>query len=468
MFFVMLVVCLLAAPCATAQDDGEPAGGIDVIEVARWPTDTVVMRDGRRLGGLIRYEDRRLVELVELGHKPGRPMYLLVRWIPRDEIADIERLDAAQRRELQRRIFLFRKRTKIAAVLRQQIELTVRHLDDVPYRHYDGPWFTLDSTADERLTREVIVRIEQMVAGFRTFIRPRHKPERPPRIVLLNTQQEYLAFQQRAALRIQHAAYFDLRRNEVIAGGELAVISQQLKEISQHHQQLLEKFKGRDQELQRILARLTRQLREAGYDENVIRELRTAARNEWNRKLREPKEAAIRMAERENEALFRDKFRVLYHEAFHAYLQNYVFGKAKYNVPRWMNEGLAQVFESGLLEAGLLRLDAPDPTLLTSLQEELRGQQVLPLVELLTAPVDQFLVQHGDEARRSNRLYIYSWGLAYYLIFEGRVLDSQALDHYLRVDSGAHDPLRRFEAMVGMPLGKFEDQWRTAMLQYRP
>jgi hypothetical protein len=307
-----------------------------------------------------------------------------------------------------------------------------------------------------------------MVAGFRTFIRPQHKPERPPRIVLLNSQPEYLAFQQRAGLAIQHAAYFDLRRNEVIAGGELAVLSQQLKEISQHHQQLLEKFQDREQELQRILARLTRQLREAGHDENVIRELRTAARNEWNRKLREPKEAAIRMAERENEALLRDKFRVLYHEAFHAYLENYVFDKAKYHVPRWMNEGLAQVFESGLLDAGLLRLDAPDPGLLTLLQEELRGPQVLPLVELLTAPVEQFLVQHGDEARRSNRLYLYSWGLAYYLIFEGRMLDSQALDQYLRVDAGARDPLQLFEAMVDMPIGKFEDQWREAMLDYRP
>ncbi|NIL95894.1 MAG: DUF1570 domain-containing protein [Planctomycetales bacterium] len=466
-FLWILFASLLPSWDGLAEEDWQPAVGVDVREVARWPTDQVVLHDGRRLEGLIRQADSRRVELVEVGRKPGRPMYLLVRWIDREEIAQIQRLDTVERHELQRRIFAFRKRTKIAAALRQQIHLTVRSQDDVEHLHYEGPWFTLDSTADEPLTREVVVRVEQMMAGFRTFIRPQHEPPSPPRIVLLNTQQEYLAFQQRAALRIEHAAYFDVQKNEIIAGGELAALSQRLEEIRQHHRQLREKLEQRDEQLQTILTRLTHQLREAGHDEDVIRDLRKAARSEWKRKLREPKEAAIRLAERENEAIVQEKFRVLYHEAFHAYLENYVFDRTRYKVPAWLNEGLAQVFESGLLDAGLLRLDAPDPTRLASLQRELRGPQVLPLVELITAPAEEFLVQHGEQARRSNRLYLYSWGLAFYLIFEGRTLDSEALDRYLKIDSQIHDPVRRFEAMVDMPLDKFEAQWRQAMLQYR-
>ncbi|NIP84408.1 MAG: hypothetical protein GTO03_02155, partial [Planctomycetales bacterium] len=139
-----------------------------------------------------------------------------------------------------------------------------------------------------------------------------------------------------------------------------------------------------------------------------------------------------------------------------------------YDVPRWLNEGLAQVFESGLWEAGVLRLDAPDPALLAALQADLQGAQPLPLGELLAAPVAQFLVRHGQQAGRSHRLYLYSWGLAYYLIFEGRLLDSAALEHYLGAGQGQGDPQARFEALVKMPLGKFQAQWRAAMVGLGP
>ena len=43
-------------------------------------------------------------------------------------------------------------------------------------------------------------------------------------------------------------------------------------------------------------------------------------------------------------------FRRLAHEAFHAYLETYVYPRQAYDVPRWLNEGLAQTFEAGLLE----------------------------------------------------------------------------------------------------------------------
>ena len=40
--------------------------------------------------------------------------------------------------------------------------------------------------------------------------------------------------------------------------------------------------------------------------------------------------------------------------------QGGVYNPATHDVPRWLNEGLAQVFEGGQLESGSLRIDAPD------------------------------------------------------------------------------------------------------------
>ena len=50
----------------------------------------------------------------------------------------------------------------------------------------------------------------------------------------------------------------------------------------------------------------------------------------------------------------------LYHEAFHAYVRNWVFPRPRYDIPPWLDEGLAVLFEGGLLEGDrLLRVDTP-------------------------------------------------------------------------------------------------------------
>jgi len=81
-----------------------------------------------------------------------------------------------------------------------------------------------------------------------------------------------------------------------------------------------------------------------------------------------PDELAPILAERkrvqavrdQNEAVFtRARLRLvqrLYHEAFHAYLSNCVYPPADGEMPRWLNEGLAQIFETAIVEVGELRV----------------------------------------------------------------------------------------------------------------
>src|SRR5207248_7954147 len=62
-------------------------------------------------------------------------------------------------------------------------------------------------------------------------------------------------------------------------------------------------------------------------------------------------------------------FAILYHEAFHAYVGTFVYpplkpddvkaGKGTGELPRWLNDGLAQVLETPVVEAGELRDDWP-------------------------------------------------------------------------------------------------------------
>jgi hypothetical protein len=227
---------------------------------------------------------------------------------------------------------------------------------------------------------------------------------------------------------------------------------------------LLEQHKSLETLLRDKLASLAQQLKGSGAGEEELRQLRAAARRELDRQLEQQK-LEIRQAERANQELYQQQFQVLYHEAFHAYLDNYVYDPARYEVPRWLNEGWAQVFEGGLLDAGTLRLDAPNPAALAALRQDLQRGGMLPLADVLRATAEHFLVRHDDATRGSHRTYLYSWGLAHYLTFQLQLLDTAALDRYVDTDSGPRDPVRRFEQLIGMPLERFQRQWRSAMLE---
>jgi hypothetical protein len=143
-------------------------------------------------------------------------------------------------------------------------------------------------------------------------------------------------------------------------------------------------------------------------------------------------------------------------------VENYVFPRKTRPLPRWLNEGLAQVFESGRLEGELLRIDAPQRSLLAQLKADLAGPGRLRLADLLKAPETTFNLTH-DGPRGSPRHYLYAWGLAYHLTFAERKLGTKALDAY--VDSWQADPLRAFEDLVGMKLEAYEKRWRAEMLR---
>jgi hypothetical protein len=158
----------------------------------------------------------------------------------------------------------------------------------------------------------------------------------------------------------------------------------------------------------------------------------------------------------------------LYHEAFHAYLENFVYPHEQFDVPRWLNEGLAQVFEEGLLELGTLRLDAPGRKRLMALQADLAGNTPLSLPDVLMADAQTFLVYHRTEAQTSQRHYLYSWGLAHYLAVREPILESARLDRYVKGASLQSDSVARFEQLVAMPLAQFEQRWRADMLALKP
>ena len=291
----------------------------------------------------------------------------------------------------------------------------------MPNQHGSCGKLIVDSTADKETTRRSISRIEQIFAAYREILPPRRtRPAAPLRIKLFGAMQQYQAYLADLGPHVENPAVFVPSRNLLVAGSELSAYAEQLQGVRQRHRALRRNttpWRRKCRLISCSFAKIWPPADSAKEDQNRFTRA-TEAR--WKKQESEL-DRQIHAADRKNVAEFdrvtERMFVRLYHEAFHAYLENYVYPQSDHDVPRWLNEGLAQVFEGGQLESGSLRLDAPDAARLKLLQQDLRSPQVLSLSELLTADASRFLVFHPGGARASERYYLYSWGLAYYLAF---------------------------------------------------
>ncbi|MFM8434897.1 MAG: DUF1570 domain-containing protein, partial [Planctomycetia bacterium] len=155
----------------------------------------------------------------------------------------------------------------------------------------------------------------------------------------------------------------------------------------------------------------------------------------------------------------------LAHEAWHAHAHRLAESVDRsVPLPVWLDEGLAQVFETGLLEAGELRLDAPDPRRLAQLADLLAAEPRGALGAVIDGGENQFVVGHGNAAATSRRAYLLAWGVAYDLVLGAPALSVRGIEEAARSGPEAGGERARFERLVGMPVEEFETEWRARML----
>ncbi len=430
---------------------------------AEWALERVELLDGRRYQGLIESEDESWVNLIQIRRPPGRRAYLVIRPIDRASVAAVVRLKPRQRAKLRRWIDQFVRHTQIEAGRMQAIRLDIVTESGKHYLRYRGKWFTLLSNLDEPTTRRIIVRTEQVFIAYRRILAARTESSRPLRFVVLGSMSEYRAYLERFGLRIQNPACFIEEENLVVAGSQYTRLAAQLEKIKAQHDQILADLDRLEKHLSTGRAELARQLRQQGTPKAEIAKLLAIESRKFTEEIKN-KRNELKVCSRQNARMFdqitRQMFTRLYHEAFHAYLENYVYPHDKYDVPRWLNEGQAVMFEGGLLESDTLRVDAPNREALQRLKADLADGRPLPLAELLAADAQAFLLPSG-----ADRYYAYSWGLAYYLAFERRRLGSPALQQYVQQSAKAAGPVERFERFVGVPLEEFEAAWQNYILK---
>jgi hypothetical protein len=481
MTFMFRQVCYLLAfaACWTIAAAGQPpteAGdspGLDLASAGEWPLERIQFKGGSVRHGLVRApqpEELSTAETVtfqSVHRRPGQPMYLVRSPYSMETVAKIDYLPAQERAKLIERLDQYQNLDTLEAQQMDQLVLKPSERGGPQWVYDTSPWFRLESWTDERMTRKSILRIEQIFAAYSEILPPRTKPQQPLRIQLYGSMREYHAFQKGLDYRFQNPAVYVPKLNVLAAGSELTAYANRLAEVDRRHAAIQARYDQLAAAMPAELRKLSEDLEKSGVPPAERRNTRLAAERKWKQELADVR-LRIEAIERSNDAQFKlvtgEMFARLSHEAFHAYLENSVYPQAQYDVPRWLNEGLAQVFEDGLLELGTLRLDAPSPNRLAALQTDLPRTPQLSLAELLTADSGAFLVAHPTNAQASQRHYLYSWGLAHYLAVREPILEVSRLDRYVDRRNQESNPIARFEQLIGTPLAQFEARWREEIL----
>ena len=464
-FCFTVLIALWAVTAAPAQEAPPPEVPESRWDFQSWKLDRVTLRSGKTLEGLIEAENDRELRLMEIRRPEGRGLFGASRSYKRAEIASIERLGSEDRQESRQRLDQYLQRGRVEAIERSNVEL--EEVDEAPGGcwRYRGTWYTLESRASQELTRRVVCRLEQMFTAYRRVLPPRVARREELRIVLHGTSAEYQALARSLGASLENAAFYHPRRNLVAAGSDLARLAGQLAQVQAQHDAMrteLEKLRrdlpGRLEEHRKKLS--------VTHSEAAVRKILVNYRRQFLQDIGEL-EQKTEDFDRQNEATLEQQagrvLALLRHEAFHAYLENYVYPQSEHDVPRWLNEGLAQMFEHSRLEADLLRVDVPDKAVLARLANDLAARPAT-LAQVLSADHRSYLISHqGDRDSQLN--YAYAWGLAHYLTFVRPVFGGAALDQYVSKSAAGDEPIARFERLVDQPLAEFEDQWRAWVLK---
>jgi hypothetical protein len=454
------VAWLTAAILLTAPSDAPtPIGGDD------WKFDILHPKRGKDVKGLVveNAADHVLIRIVT--RKAGAPTIVISERFSRDEIDSLDLLEEAERSRLRSRLqALARERSDLVARLHaiekehdSSTEVLVLKRTEWPPDariqawSYRGSHFQLISTARPEIVRFLATELEQIFCAYARALPPRVDGAEPVTVLLFPSLAEYQTLTRSRGYSLLNPAHYDAGRKQIVCASDLQRLAEENERIH------------RENDRQRAAIRVS----EA--------ELRKAYRERVPKEQLQPLEDTLRQMkaaeERNTAALDHSRQKLcqrLYHEAFHAYVATCVYPPGEKELPLWLNEGLAQIFETAIVEAADLRIGHVSRERYLAVQAALKDGSLLPLAELLKSGPKQFMVAHASDRASSDRYYVSAWAVTFHLVFERHVLQTNQFEEYLVALKRGDEPIAAFERLVGETLSDFEREHRAYLVRLRP
>ena len=443
---------VLAALHATMLLVVSPVFAVEPPLSPAWKLDAVHLKSGITFRGMLVKETESEIYFQNVRRQPGRATVVFFTKFLKNEIAQIDRISPEEREALAARLQALDRSGEGEKQRMEELVLNPAPWGGKPNRalSYTSDHFVLISNAPEEIVRRAAVRLEQIYAAYTRFLSPRQASARPTTILLFSSFAEYQALLKAQGRNILNPALFDPQRNQVLCASDLQRLGEDLAQTRKYYDQLRKELRAKEAEL--------RKLYKGKVPPSLLQPIVDGERR-------------LKLADDKNNRVFdvatRQLFRTLYHEAFHAYLAGYVYPPGDADVPRWLNEGLAQIFETAIVEAGELRVGHADPERLARVQAAVRRGEQVVLADLLKSGAKQFVVAHGSDREVADRYYLASWALAFHLMFERRLLGTEAMDRYVQSLRRGRDSLEAFRELVDQPLPQFDKDFRDYLLALR-
>jgi hypothetical protein len=107
--------------------------------------------------------------------------------------------------------------------------------------------------------------------------------------------------------------------------------------------------------------------------------------------------------------------RTLQHEAFHQFAYNAI----NPDLPPWLNEGLATVFEEGIFLGRTFSLGQVPPRRVRQLQADNKHRRLIPFRKMMDMSLEDWSVALAGEGTRGATQYNQAWAMCHFLIFAG-------------------------------------------------
>lgn len=431
-------------------------------------TDVLKLQDGSQLQGMLLEESGRNLEFLEINRPPGKPMFAVIHTISSNKKKSLDKITGDDRTRLKQLVDRLRNHTQIRAAEKDSLTLKrtrsdILETDDA--WQYEGERFVLVSPLSEDMTRTFAVRVDQIFQAYEHWLPPKQKPNSPIQIVLFHSIDNYSAYLRKIGLQIDNPAVYVPHTNQVLIGSDLGAFHARLEVAQTAHQAILDQWTEREKKLPEDLNQLAKRLKEAGWSpDEIITEVQTR-REAWQRDFKKT-QGQIQVVARRNQStldtMMNQATQHLCHESFHAYVENYLYPQDAYEVPIWLNEGLAQLFEHAQFENGTFRIDLPPKEILTSLKDRLERDNGMSLQRILQTQAGSFILFENLHEGRLD--YDVAWGLAWYLVFQKQLFTPGGLDRYVHKRS---EPTPTVEETFGESVSRVQAEWVAFIRQLK-
>ena len=458
-----LCLALVVAPA-------QPPAPVSPPQADSWKLETVVRTPPfEPLEGLVVRQDPAGIELRQVIRKPGRPTFIITVRVPQDQVERVDLLDSEDRDLLVKRLDLIvAERAKRFARLKllekppapgsDSAEPTVglSRADwptDKPGTQrawkYAGQRFTLITTARPEIAELCALQLDQVFSAFERLL-PARQESGPVSILVTSSLEEWQALCKARGRAVLNPAWCDTSIGEVGLATDQTKLDARMEQLRVQHTQNLSELQSRGDELRKAYGGKLPPELQRPFDQSLKSLRETAITNE-------------RILRQERDRLFSR----MNHEVFHAYLSRFVL-RPGMTIPPWLNEGLAQLFESALVEAGDLRADLADPERVKRFRAEVQAGRDLALEELLKSPASRFHVTGSDDMEASRQAYLASWALCSWLVLDKGRLRLEDLDGFSSADPALLDSRAIFGKVFSIPVEEAQNQVRETFRKGAP